>query len=83
MTSEKHENIKSLSFEEGMKELEGLVGRLEGRDVGLEESLVAFERGHALQQHLTEVLKAAELRIEKITADTAIPLTTKDDEVPF
>lgn len=83
MVSDKHTDIAGMSFEAGMAELESLVKRLEARDIGLEESLAAFERGHALQVHLNEKLKATELRIEKISAGTSEYSEQKSDELPF
>lgn len=85
---EKQKDIADLNYEEGMAELEKLVERLEARDIGLEESLAVFERGHALQQHLFAMLKAAELRIEKITAaepasEVSSSAGTEDDAIPF
>ncbi len=83
--TEKNTDIAGMSFEAGMAELESLVTRLEARDIGLEESLEAFERGHALQMHLNEKLKATELRIEKIS-NSAQPLeqsSRQDDELLF
>ncbi len=85
--TEKNTDIAAMSFEAGMAELETLVTRLEARDIGLEESLEAFERGHALQVHLNDKLKATELRIEKISArpQPSAPARTEQasDELPF
>ena len=81
--SEKYTDIAEMSFEAGMAELESLVTRLEARDIGLEESLEAFERGHALQAHLNEKLKATELRIEKISARPSVASEQVSDELPF
>ena len=45
----KHVDIKDLSFEKVLKELESIVGRLERGDVELEESINLYERGEALR----------------------------------
>ncbi len=58
--------IDSLSFEQALKELEGIVARLERGDVDLEESISIYERGAALKAHCEAKLKAAELRVEQI-----------------
>ena len=63
----KHQDIKDLSFEQALKELEGIVSRLERGDVALEESITIYERGEALRGHCDRVLKQAEARIEKLT----------------
>lgn len=63
----KNQDIRELSFEQALKELEGIVSRLERGDVALEESIAIYERGEALRGHCDRVLKQAEARIEKLT----------------
>ncbi len=63
----KHTDIKDMSFERALKELETIVGRLERGDVELEESIVIYERGEALKEHCDRLLKQAEARVEKLT----------------
>ncbi|MBT9288420.1 exodeoxyribonuclease VII small subunit [Hyphomicrobiaceae bacterium 22] len=58
--------VQSLSFEQALAELEGLVTKLERGDVPLEESIAAYERGEALKAHCSRLLSAAEARVEKI-----------------
>jgi exodeoxyribonuclease VII small subunit len=65
--SPKNSDIKEMSFESALKELETIVGRLERGDVELEESIVIFERGEALKEHCDRLLKQAEARVEKLT----------------
>jgi exodeoxyribonuclease VII small subunit len=60
-------DIKELSFERGLKELETIVSRLERGDVELEESIAIYERGEALKEHCDRLLKQAEARVEKLT----------------
>lgn len=60
-------DIKDMTFERALKELEGIVGRLERGDVELEESIAIYERGEALRDHCDRLLKAAEARVEKLT----------------
>jgi len=59
-------DIKSLSFETALKELEGIVSRLEQGSVPLEESIAIYERGDALRAHCDGLLRAAEAKVEKI-----------------
>lgn len=59
--------IKNLSFEEAMKELEATVGKLEHGEATLEESIKLYERGAELRKHCDQVLRKAEERVEKIT----------------
>ncbi len=73
-------DVKALSFEQALKELEGIVGRLEQGSVPLEESIAIYERGDALRRHCDGLLKAAEAKVEKIRvatdgkADSVVPL---------
>lgn len=64
-------DVKTLSFEKALDELEGIVDRLERGDVALEESIAIYERGEALRARCDALLKAAELKIEKIKTDRA------------
>jgi exodeoxyribonuclease VII small subunit len=67
----KHLDIKEMSFEKALKELESIVGRLERGDVELEESINIYERGEALKDHCDRLLKQAEAKVEKITLNAA------------
>ncbi|BBE72170.1 exodeoxyribonuclease VII small subunit [Oharaeibacter diazotrophicus] len=58
--------VSALSFEQALKELEGIVARLEQGSVPLEESIAIYERGDALRAHCDALLKTAEARVEKI-----------------
>jgi exodeoxyribonuclease VII small subunit len=58
--------VEQLSFEVALKELEGIVSRLEQGAVDLEDSIALYERGQALKIHCEKKLKAAESRLEKI-----------------
>ena len=61
------DDVKTMTFEAALTELEGIVARLEGGKAPLAESIAIYERGEALKSHCEELLKAAEARIEKIT----------------
>lgn len=60
-------DIKEMTFERALKELETIVSRLERGDVELEESITIYERGEALREHCDRLLKQAEARVEKLT----------------
>ena len=62
-----HADVAGLSFEKALGELEAIVQKLEGGNVPLEDSIAIYERGEALKTHCEALLKAAEMRIEKIT----------------
>ena len=64
-------DVKKLSFEKALAELEQIVQKLERGDVALEESVTIYERGEALKKRCEELLRAAEARVEKITLDAA------------
>jgi exodeoxyribonuclease VII small subunit len=55
------------SFEEALAELERILGEIENGEVGLEESLVKYERGNFLIQHCRGVLTQAEQQIELLS----------------
>jgi exodeoxyribonuclease VII small subunit len=59
--------IKDMSFERALKELESIVERLEKGAVELEESIAIYERGEALREHCDRLLKQAEARVERLT----------------
>jgi len=69
----KNGDIKDMTFERALKELEGIVSRLERGDVELEESIAIYERGEVLRDHCDRLLRQAEAKVEKITlgADNA------------
>ncbi len=60
-------DVKEMSFERALAELEQIVGKLESGQAPLQESIAIYERGQALKDHCESLLKAAEARIEKIT----------------
>lgn len=63
----KHADIKDMTFERALKELETIVSRLERGDVELEESIAIYERGECLRDHCDRLLKQAEAKVEKLT----------------
>ena len=63
----KYPDIKDMTFEKALGELESIVSRLEGGKVDLEESITIYERGEALKEHCDRLLKQAEAKVEKLT----------------
>jgi len=55
------------NFEEALAELEQILADIEGGEIGLEESLVKYERGTFLIQHCRGVLTTAEKQIEVLS----------------
>jgi exodeoxyribonuclease VII small subunit len=62
-------DVRKLSFERALEELESIVKRLEEGKVPLEESVTIYERGEALKRHCEDLLRQAEARVDKITTD--------------
>lgn len=59
-------DIKDMSFEKAMTELESLVRRLEEGRLTLEEAINSYERGTALRIHCEAKLRAAKLKVEQV-----------------
>ncbi len=77
------DDIKTLSFEKALAELELIVDRLEQGKVDLEQSIEIYSRGEALKKHCESLLKLAEARIEKITLrPDGTPSGTEPLDVP-
>jgi len=60
-------DIKKLSFEEALEELEEIVSNLEQGSNKLDDAIQSFERGTLLKKHCEAKLKDARDRIEKIS----------------
>ena len=69
--------VSAMSFEVALRELETIVGKLESGQAPLAESIAIYERGEALKAHCEALLKAAEMRIEKITLRNGQPVGTE------
>ena len=67
MAEASNDDIKALSFEAALAQLEEIVGKLESGRAPLAESIAIYERGEALKAHCEALLRTAEARIEKIT----------------
>ncbi|MGD0461308.1 MAG: exodeoxyribonuclease VII small subunit [Tepidisphaeraceae bacterium] len=63
----KKSQVAPKSFEEAIAELEQILSKIEGGEVGLEESLSKYERGTFLIRHCRNVLGAAEKQIEALS----------------
>jgi len=72
-----NDDVKAMSFENALAELEKIVGMLEGGKAPLAESIAIYERGEALKAHCERLLKEAEARIEKITLRNGSPVGTE------
>jgi exodeoxyribonuclease VII small subunit len=59
------------SFEDGLAELEQILSEIESAEIGLEESLIKYERGNFLIGHCRTVLNRAEKQIEQLSKGEA------------
>jgi len=62
-------DVDKLSFEEAIKELTNIVGKIEQGEIPLQDSLEQYEKGMALIKQCRTILKKAEERIDKISKE--------------
>ena len=72
-------DIDTLSFEQALAELEGIVKALESGQGALEASVAAYQRGAALRAHCERKLVEAEQKVQAIV-ETPAGLTLRDVE---
>jgi exodeoxyribonuclease VII small subunit len=83
----KKSQVPPKNFEDALQELEQILSDIEGGQVGLEESLVKYERGTFLIQHCRGVLNSAEKQIEVLTKSAdggleSVPMESEVKETP-
>lgn len=61
-----------MKFEDNLKKLEGLVGKMESGEMNLDEMIKAFEEGRKLVTECQKDLDSIRQRIEKVTKDGSI-----------
>ncbi len=59
--------VESLSYEQAMVEMEGIIQKMEGEQLTLEEALALFERGQLLAKRCADLLTQAELKVRQLT----------------
>jgi exodeoxyribonuclease VII small subunit len=59
-------DVSQMCFEDALAELESIVRRLEEGAGKLEEAILAYERGIALQRHCDAKLQEAQSRVDRI-----------------
>jgi exodeoxyribonuclease VII small subunit len=67
--NEKKNNLTKLTFEQAIKQLTDIVGKIEQGEIPLQDSLNQYEKGMALIKHCKDILQKAEKRIEKISEE--------------
>ena len=58
--------IKKLSFEDALEQLENIVDGLETGEGALDDAIQSYERGALLKRHCEAKLKEAQAKIDKI-----------------
>jgi len=68
------------SYEAALAELDGLVARMEGGSLSLEESLAAYRRGASLVRFCQQQLEKVEQQVRVLDGETLrpVPLNTTD-----
>ncbi len=71
--------VEELSYEEAMRELEGILEALEGEQSPLDDSMKLFERGQALVVHCSSLLESAQLKVQKLAGETVVPFEEESE----
>jgi exodeoxyribonuclease VII small subunit len=66
--------VTELTFEQALDELDALVRRMESGQMGLDESIAAYQRGAELAKYCQARLTAAEEQIKVLDGDLLKPL---------
>jgi exodeoxyribonuclease VII small subunit len=69
MAKEINNDLSKLTFEQAIKELTAIVGKIEQGEIALGDSLQQYEKGMSLIKHCRKILQDAEKRIEKIASE--------------
>ena len=78
MTAKSNLDIKKMSFEEALSELEVIVNGLDSGKIQLDDAIENYTRGSALKKHCEKKLNEAKLKIEKIVFDKEGNPSTED-----
>lgn len=61
------EDIKNISFEQAMAQLEQIIQKMDSAEVKLEDAVSLYEKGIALKKICEDKLHQAKMKVEKIT----------------
>lgn len=64
------DNAEKLSFEQALAQLQDLVKKMESGALPLSDSVAAYEQGMKLKAYCEQLLKEAELKIEKLKVES-------------
>ena len=73
-------DIRKMSFEDALGEMEDIVQRLESGEVKLDQAIDAYTRGAHLKKHCQSKLKEAQVRIDKIVLGPGGDIDTQSVE---
>lgn len=62
----RHTDVTTLSFEDALRELEGIVKRMETGEAELEHAITDYARGMELKAHCEKKLADARMKVEKV-----------------
>ncbi len=68
--ADKDKDIKNLSFEDALGELQDIVRNIETGKDKLDKVIRDYERGNALKKHCANKLAEAKLKVDKIIQDS-------------
>ena len=63
------ENIKKLSYEESISELETILTNVQDENISLDKIQINYIKGHLLRKHCEELLQFVEQEINEINPD--------------
>jgi exodeoxyribonuclease VII small subunit len=69
-------------FEDALAQIESIIDRIEAGEIGLEESLVEYERGVGLIQHCRETLDKARKKVEDLTSKLEAASDVEEEDDP-
>jgi len=72
-------STNGVRFEDAVDQIEQVIDKIESGQVGLEQSLVDYERATKLIGHCRSVLKVAQTRITELTSDAEGRLEVDSD----
>lgn len=58
--------VATLSYEEALVELEGLIRKLETGSIDLADSISSYERGVSLANHCSKLLEQTEAKVQRL-----------------
>jgi exodeoxyribonuclease VII small subunit len=74
-------DIRKMSYEEALTELEDIVRQLEDGSGGLDDGIKGYERGAMLKRHCEAKLQDAQMRVEKIVLNADGSTSVEDADL--